>query len=96
MPGVFSVFSEITVKEGKVNGYLKPLFKDVEAYDPEQDRDKGLLQKVYEKNDRRDFASAQKYASRGSRDKNHRGRTGGRPQVQHLGNGGDVDSECIF
>ena len=43
------MFSEITVKEGKVNGYLKPLFKDVEAYDPEQDRDKGLLQKDYEK-----------------------------------------------
>ena len=43
------MFSEITVKEGKVNGYLKPLFKDVKAYDPEQDRDKGLLQKDYEK-----------------------------------------------
>ncbi|MDP9132060.1 MAG: DUF748 domain-containing protein, partial [Nitrospirota bacterium] len=47
--GVFSVFSEITVKEGNVEGYLKPLFKDVEAYDPEQDRDKGLLQKIFEK-----------------------------------------------
>ncbi len=47
--GVFSVFSEITVKDGNVEGYLKPLFKDVEAYDPEQDRDKGLLQKIYEK-----------------------------------------------
>ena len=47
--GLFSVFSEVTVKEGKVEGYLKPLFKDVEAYDPEQDRDKGLLHKIYEK-----------------------------------------------
>ncbi len=32
--GVFSVFSEMTVKEGQVKGYLKPLFKDVTAYDP--------------------------------------------------------------
>jgi hypothetical protein len=47
--GVFSVFSEITVKDGKVEGYLKPLFKDVEAYNPEQDRDKTLLRKIYEK-----------------------------------------------
>ena len=47
--GVFSVFSEMTVKEGQVKGYLKPLFKDVTAYDPEQDKDKGLLTKIFEK-----------------------------------------------
>ncbi|MBA2487531.1 MAG: DUF748 domain-containing protein, partial [Nitrospira sp.] len=47
--GVFSVFSEITVKHGQVKGYLKPLFKDVTAYDPEQDKDKGLLTKIFEK-----------------------------------------------
>jgi hypothetical protein len=47
--GVFSVFSEMTVKDGQVNGYLKPLFKDVTAYDPEQDKDKGLLTKIFEK-----------------------------------------------
>ena len=47
--GVFSVYSEMTVKNGKVTGYLKPLFKDVKAYDPAQDQDKGLLQKIYEK-----------------------------------------------
>lgn len=46
--GVFSVYSEMTVKNGKVKGYLKPLFKDVKAYDPAQDEDKGLLQKIYE------------------------------------------------
>jgi hypothetical protein len=39
----------MTVKNGKVNGYLKPLFKDVKAYDPAQDQDKGLLKKIYEK-----------------------------------------------
>lgn len=47
--GVFSVYSEMTVKNGTVTGYLKPLFKEVKAYDPPQDRDKGLLQKIYEK-----------------------------------------------
>ena len=47
--GVFSVYSEMTVKDDKVNGYLKPLFKDVKAYDAIQDQDKGLLQKIFEK-----------------------------------------------
>ncbi len=46
--GVFSVYSEITVKDGTVDGYLKPLFKDLKAYNPEQDQDKGLLKKIYE------------------------------------------------
>ena len=47
--GLFSLFSEVSVKNGKVKGYLKPLFKDVTAYDPHQDRDKGLLNQIYEK-----------------------------------------------
>lgn len=47
--GVFSIFSEMTVKDGQVKGYLKPLFKDVTAYDPQQDKDKGLLTKIFEK-----------------------------------------------
>ena len=47
--GIFSVYSEMAVRNGKVKGYLKPLFKDVKAYDPTQDQDKGLLQKIYEK-----------------------------------------------
>lgn len=46
--GVFSFFTELTVQKGTIKGYLKPLFKDVDVYDPEQDKDKGLLQKVYE------------------------------------------------
>jgi hypothetical protein len=37
------------VKNGSIDGYLKPLFKDVKAYDPAQDSDKGLLKKIYEK-----------------------------------------------
>lgn len=47
--GLFSVFSEVSVKNGAVKGYLKPLFKDVTVYDPRQDRDKGMLNQIYEK-----------------------------------------------
>ena len=47
--GLFSLFSEMSVKNGMVKGYLKPLFKDVTAYDPRQDRDKGVLNQIYEK-----------------------------------------------
>jgi hypothetical protein len=46
--GFFSLFSELTIKDGKVQGYLKPLFKDVQVYEERQDRNKGFLQKVYE------------------------------------------------
>jgi Domain of Unknown Function (DUF748) len=47
--GVFSVYSEVRVKNGYVNGYVKPLFSDLDVYRPEQDREKGFGQKVYEK-----------------------------------------------
>lgn len=39
----------MTVKDDKVRGYLKPLFKDVTAYEPAQDQDKSILEKIYEK-----------------------------------------------
>jgi hypothetical protein len=47
--GSFSLYSEIKVKNGYVNGYVKPLFKDVKAYDPAQDRDKGFVRRLYER-----------------------------------------------
>ncbi len=46
--GTFAFFSELTVQKGKVTGYVRPFFKDVDVYDPEQDKDKGFLQQVYE------------------------------------------------
>jgi hypothetical protein len=46
--GAFSFFSELSVKRGEVNGYVKPMFKDVEVYDPKQDTDKALTKKLYE------------------------------------------------
>jgi len=47
--GNFSFYSEMKVKNGFVNGYVKPLFSDVKAFDPEQDRDKGFAQRLYER-----------------------------------------------
>jgi hypothetical protein len=47
--GVFSFYSEMKIKDGYVNGYVKPLFKDLVAYDAAQDREKGFMQKVKER-----------------------------------------------
>src|SRR5262249_55923124 len=47
--GSFSVYTEIAVHDGRIDGYVKPLFKDVDVYDSEQDKDKPVLKKLYEK-----------------------------------------------
>jgi Domain of Unknown Function (DUF748) len=47
--GVFTFYSEVAVKNAQVSGYVKPLFKDVRAFDPEQDRAKSGGQKLYER-----------------------------------------------
>jgi len=47
--GKFSLYSELHGKGGRVTGYVKPLFKDVKAFDPEQDRDKGFVKRMYER-----------------------------------------------
>lgn len=46
--GWFSLYSEIAVRKGAVDGYVKPLFRDVDVYDSKQDRKKGIFQKMYE------------------------------------------------
>lgn len=46
--GVFSLYSELGVKEGLVKGYIKPLFKDMKVYDTRQDKDKSVVHKLYE------------------------------------------------
>jgi len=46
--GDFSLFTEMNVQHGKVDGYLKPVIKKVKAFDQNQDRDKSLLRKIYE------------------------------------------------
>jgi hypothetical protein len=47
--GTFSVYTEMKVHNGRVDGYVKPLFKDVKVYSPQQDRKKPVLKKLYEK-----------------------------------------------
>jgi len=46
--GVFSVYSELSVRSGEISGYVKPLFKDVKVYDAGQDGDKPVLRKLRE------------------------------------------------
>lgn len=47
--GQFSFFSELKVANDQVNGYVKPIFKDMSVYDERQDGEKGLFKKLYEK-----------------------------------------------
>jgi hypothetical protein len=46
--GVFSFYSEIRVRQGKIDGYVKPLFHDMNVYDERQDREKNVFRKIYE------------------------------------------------
>jgi hypothetical protein len=46
--GVFSLFTEIAVRNGVADGYVKPLFRDVDVYDRKQDRRKGIFRQMYE------------------------------------------------
>jgi hypothetical protein len=47
--GTFSVYSQVKVHNGRIDGYVKPLFKDVQVYSPQQDQNKPVLKKLYEK-----------------------------------------------
>jgi len=46
--GSFSLYSEIKVKNDTIDGYVKPLFRNVDVYDRRQEKDKSVLQKIYE------------------------------------------------
>ncbi|MEP6601344.1 MAG: hypothetical protein ABJB49_05975, partial [Nitrospirota bacterium] len=46
--GVFSFYSELSVKNGSIQGYIKPLFKDMKVYDRRQDKEKSLFHQLYE------------------------------------------------
>lgn len=47
--GLFSLYSELRVRDGQLSGYVKPLASGVQAYEPEKDRDKRLGQRIYER-----------------------------------------------
>src|SRR5262249_29164949 len=46
--GQFSFYSELNIKDGKIDGYVKPLFSNLDVYDREQDKDKNVFQQIYE------------------------------------------------
>ena len=46
--GLFSCYSELSFNDGTIRGYVKPLFRHLDVYDKEQDRDKDLLHKLRE------------------------------------------------
>lgn len=48
MRGQFSFYTEMHIKDGKVDGYIKPLFANIDVYDRRQDKDKALFQQLYE------------------------------------------------
>jgi hypothetical protein len=46
--GKFSFYSELQARNGKIEGYVKPLFTDMDVYARAQDAGKPILHQVYE------------------------------------------------
>jgi uncharacterized protein DUF748 len=46
--GFFSLYTEMRVKNGAVQGYVKPLMREMDVYEARQDREKNLFQQLYE------------------------------------------------
>jgi hypothetical protein len=46
--GKFSFFSEIKIRQGQIDGYVKPLFREMQVYDRRQDKEKSMFRKLYE------------------------------------------------
>ncbi len=46
--GTFSLYSELTIRNDAISGYLKPFFRDMKVYDRREDRDKRLFRRLYE------------------------------------------------
>jgi hypothetical protein len=46
--GFFSVYTEMRVQNRAVQGYVKPLIRELDVYDARQDREKNLFQQLYE------------------------------------------------
>jgi hypothetical protein len=46
--GRFSFFTELDVGEGRIEGYIKPLFTDMNVYDRRQDAGESLPHQIYE------------------------------------------------
>jgi hypothetical protein len=46
--GQFSFYSQLTIKNGEISGYLKPIFTNMQVYSQQQDAGKPLLHRMYE------------------------------------------------
>jgi hypothetical protein len=46
--GRFSLYSEVHLHDREFRGYVKPLFADLDVYDPGQDDEKGIAHRAYE------------------------------------------------
>ena len=46
--GVFSLVTELHIKNNAISGYVKPFFKDMKVYGGRKDRDQGLVHQMYE------------------------------------------------
>jgi Domain of Unknown Function (DUF748) len=46
--GELSLYTELQVRQGMLTGYVKPLLRNVDVYDPAQDRKKSVVRKAYE------------------------------------------------
>ncbi|MGA6926185.1 MAG: DUF748 domain-containing protein, partial [Desulfosarcina sp.] len=46
--GLFSLYSEVSVHDQRIDGYVKPLLRNVEMLDSRQDQDENLFNKIYE------------------------------------------------
>jgi hypothetical protein len=46
--GVFSLVTELHLKNNNISGYIKPFFKNIKVYDRRKDKDRGILHQAYE------------------------------------------------
>jgi hypothetical protein len=47
--GQMSVYAEVAVDEGRIRGYVKPLFRDVEIYEAKDDEGDNFFRRTYER-----------------------------------------------
>jgi hypothetical protein len=46
--GVFSLVTELHLKNNNISGYIKPFFKNIKVYDRRKDKDRGIFHQAYE------------------------------------------------
>ena len=83
--GTFSLFSEIKVKNQRMDGYVKPLFSDLDIYNPEQDREKSVGRETLREGRRGRLEDSQECAAPGGGDCCHHLGAGGKREREHRG-----------